>query len=59
MTQYEREEQQLEKDLRDGKISQAEFNKQARDMERDYRAELRGTAEEAAERAYNDVMGGW
>lgn len=57
MTQYEREEQQLEDDLSEGRISQAEFNKQQREMERSYRDEMRGVAEEAAERAYNDVMG--
>lgn len=59
MTQYEREEEQLADDLRTGRISQAEYNQQAREMERDYRNELRGMAEDAAERAYNDIMGGW
>lgn len=59
MNQYEREEQQLEDDLHSGRISQAEFNQQAREMERDHRNELRGMAEDAAERAYNDTMGGW
>lgn len=56
MNQYEREEQQLENDLHEGRISQAEYNKQMRDMQRDYQDEMRGLAEEAAERAYNDVM---
>ena len=59
MTQYEREEEQLERDLREGKISQAQYNKELRDMQRDYRDEMRGLAEDAAERAYNDTMGGW
>lgn len=55
MTQYEREEEQLERDLNDGHISQAEYNKQLQQMQRDYRDELRGMAEEAAEQAYKDV----
>lgn len=59
MNQYEREEEQLERDLREGLISQAEYNKQLRDMQRDYRDEMRGLAEDAAERAYNDTMGDW
>ena len=59
MTQYEREEEQLERDLHDGLITQAEYNKQLRQMQRDYADEMRGMAEEAAERAYNDVMGRW
>ena len=56
MTQYEREEEQLERDLIEGRISQAQYNKDLRDMQRDYREEMRGLAEEAAERAYNDAM---
>ena len=56
MNQYEREEEQLERDLAEGRITQTEYNKQLRDMQRDYRDELRGMAEEAAERAYNDVV---
>ena len=56
MTQYEREEEQLERDLIEGRISQAQYNKDFQDMQRDYREEMRGLAEEAAERAYNDAM---
>lgn len=56
MTQYEREEEQLESDLIEGRISQAQYNKDLQDMQRDYREEMRGLAEEAAERAYNDAM---
>jgi hypothetical protein len=59
VNQYEREEDQLERDLREGLISQAEYNKQLRDMQRDYADEMRGLAEDAAERAYNDTMGEW
>lgn len=55
-TQYECEEEQLERDLREGLITPAEYNKQMRDMERDMRDEARGAAEDAAERAYNDTM---
>lgn len=55
-TQYEREAEQLERDLREGLITPAEYNKQVRDMERDMRDEMRGAAEEAAERAWNDTM---
>ena len=56
MTQYEREEEQLESDLIEGRISKAQYNKDLQDMQRDYREEMRGLAEEAAERAYNDAM---
>ena len=56
MTQYEREEEQLERDLREGNISREEYNKQVLEMERSYRDEMRGLAEEAAERAYSAVM---
>lgn len=58
MTQYEREEQQLERDLQDGLLSQSEYNRQLQVMQRDYRDEMRGLAEDAAERAYDDAMGG-
>ena len=56
MTQYEREEEQLERDLNEGRISQAQYNNDLREMQRSYRDEMRGIAEEAAERAYNDAM---
>lgn len=59
MNQYEREEEQLERDLSEGRITQAEYNAQLRQMQRDYQDELRGNAEEAASRAYDDAMGGW
>lgn len=55
MTQYEREEEQLARDLNDGRISLAEYNKQLQQMQRDYRDEIRCMAEEAAEQAYKDV----
>ena len=59
MNQYEREEKQLERDLADGLISDAEYRKQQREMEQSYADELRGMAEDAAERAYNDTMERW
>ena len=59
MNQYEREEDQLARDLNEGRISLAEYNKLLRQMQRDYADEIRGMAEEAAERAYNDVMERW
>ena len=55
MNQYEREEAQLEQDLREGRISQADYNKESREMERSYRDEMR----ERAEQAYDDVMNGY
>lgn len=57
MTQYEREEQQLEEDLRAGRISMEEYIKEAQEMERSYRVEMREMADAAADSAYNDVIG--
>lgn len=51
---YERAEEQIERDLSEGLIDSAEYLRQMRDL----RAELRAEAQEAAERAYNDAMGG-
>lgn len=59
MTQYEREEEQLGRDLNEGRITPAEYNKQLRQMQRDMADEVRGMAEEAAERAYHDVFERW
>lgn len=59
MNQYEREEEQLERDLSAGIISNAEYNKELRAMQQSYREEMRAHVEEAAERAYNDFMGNW
>lgn len=55
MNQYEREEDRLDRDLREGLITREEFRQQLRELQR----EQRGAAEEAAERAYNDAMGRW
>lgn len=55
MDAFEREEQMLEEQLANGEISNEEFNDEMRELQRDYR----GAAQEAAESAYNDVMGRW
>lgn len=54
-TQYEREEQQLEDYLSDGRITQAEYNSQMRDLQRDYR----DSAHESANAAYEQELGNW
>lgn len=59
MNQYEREEDQLERDLKEGRITSAEYNKQLQQLHRDMDDELRGTAEDAATHAYNDVYNRW
>ena len=59
MNQYEREEEQLEQDLRSWLVTQAEYNKLLRDMQRAMQDEARGAAEDAAERAYRDEMERW
>lgn len=50
MTQYEREEKELEDELADGRITQAEYNAQVREMERAYRQEMRESAQDAYDR---------
>jgi len=52
---YEREIEMLDKDYENGLISDDDYKKQIRDMN----AALRAEAEEEAESAYNNVMGGW
>jgi hypothetical protein len=54
-TQYEREEQQLDDDLSDGRITQAEYNSQMRDLQRDYR----DSAHASAADAYEQELGNW
>ena len=53
--QMEREEDILCEQLNRGEITLEEFNKEMRDMQREYRA----MAEEAAQQAYDDEMGRW
>jgi len=52
---YEKAEDELCDALNNGEITEAEFNREMRALA----DELRGMAEEAAEGAYNDVMGGY
>ncbi|MBK5203830.1 MAG: hypothetical protein JJD98_00025 [Polaromonas sp.] len=49
-TQYYREEQQLEDNLADGRITQAEYNKEMRALQADYRAAADEACQDAAER---------
>jgi polyhydroxyalkanoate synthesis regulator phasin len=50
---YEREEELLERDLEEGRITQQEFNAFMRDMRR----EMEDCAREAAQDAYEREMG--
>lgn len=52
---FEREEELLVDAVNNGEISEAEYRKEIRYL----RDSLRDEAEEAAESAYNDVMGGF
>ncbi len=53
--QIEREEQAIQDDHERGDITNAEMNRQIRELHQAYRAE----AEEASEQAYRDEMGRW
>lgn len=55
MDAFEREEQYLEEQLESGAMTIKEYNKEMRELQRDYRAQ----AEEAAQRAYDDEMERW
>lgn len=52
---YERAVEEIERDLAEGLIDNAEYQRQMRDLN----AELRAEAQECADRAYDDAMGGW
>ncbi len=52
---YERAYDELVDDLNNGVITQSEFDAGMRDL----RDELRAAAEEEAQAAYDNVMGGW
>jgi hypothetical protein len=56
-SQIQRQEEQLERDLESGIISQRDFNEAMRELQRDYRQAV----EEEAERAREDVYDrhGW
>lgn len=55
MNEYDREEEHLAEQLNCGEISMEEYNKQMRELQRDYRA----AAEDSAREAYDNEMGGW
>ncbi len=52
---FEKAEQELNEAHERGEISVSELNKELRDLRR----ELEMQAQENAENAYNDTMGGW
>jgi len=53
--QFEHEVDVLERRYAEGEMSNAEFNEEMREMERDYR----GWAEEQAQQAYDDELERW
>jgi len=55
VNQFEREEDYLVEQVNSGLISREEFNKQMRELQRDYRA----AAQEAAQDAYDREMERW
>lgn len=55
MNQLEREQEYLEEQLNRGEISLAEFNREMREIQREYRA----MAQEAAEEAYHNEIDRW
>ncbi len=55
MDAFDREEEYLEQALASGDISQAEYNKLMRELQRDYRAE----AQEAAWDAHDRELSNW
>lgn len=52
---YEREVERPEEELANGELAIKEFNEAMRYLN----AELQAAAEEAAQQAYDDVMGNW
>ncbi len=52
---YERAEDELVESLNNGEITQGEFHMAMRDL----RNEVREYAQEAADQAYNDYLGGY
>jgi hypothetical protein len=55
MNAFEREEQLLEDDYNAGNLSLAEYNREMRELQRDYRA----AAEESARDAYESELQRW
>jgi predicted RNA-binding protein associated with RNAse of E/G family len=54
-SQIEREEDHLVEQVNSGQITREQFNKEMRELQREYRA----MAQENAERAYDDEMARW
>lgn len=54
-TQFEREEEHLIEQLNRGEITQVQYRKEMRELQRDYQA----AAEESAQRAYDEEMHRW
>jgi hypothetical protein len=55
MDQFDRAMDDLERDLEEGVITRQEFDKELRLLRESFQA----AAEEEAQRAYDDAMGGW
>jgi hypothetical protein len=53
--QMDKEEERLHNDLAAGRITRKEFDEGMRDL----RAEMRQYAQDQADDAYNNAMGGW
>lgn len=58
-TQFDREMEALDRDYAEGRLTRAEHNKAVRELERDYAADARGAAEDAARDAYEQELGRW
>ena len=56
---YGREEEGLYRQFQEGLITQEEYNKESRRIQSACQREIRESAEEAAQKAYDDVMGRW
>ena len=54
-SQFDREIEELERQLDAGEITSKEYWKEVHELQRDYRA----AAEEAAEQAYRDTLDSW
>jgi hypothetical protein len=54
-SQYEREEDDIQRRYDAGEIGYAEMRTELRDLQRDYA----GTARESAQNAYDDELEGW
>ena len=55
MDQFDSEEQEIERQYNDGEMSLKEYNKEMRELQREYRA----YAEEAAQEAHDREMERW